>query len=103
MGAPVIDFEEGNAEIAAKALLLGSEAPENIAYPHLRTAFSGQEKNTMPKVSGLFTVLLGSSWLVAIVILISSGLLFTGCSGTSRFFKILLYISSHSFSYGFFR
>ena len=74
MGAPVIDFEIGNAEIAAKALLLGSEAPENIAYPHLRTAFSGQEKNTMPKVSGLFTVLLGSSWLVAIVILISSGL-----------------------------
>ena len=78
MGAPeienVIDFEESNAEVAAKALLLGPEAPENIAYPHLRTAFSSQEKNTMPKVSGLFTVLLGSSWLVAIVILISSGL-----------------------------
>ena len=78
MGAPeienVIDFEESNAEVAAKALLFGPAAPENIAYPHLKTAFSSQEKNTMPKVSGLFTVLLGTSWLVAIVILISSGL-----------------------------
>ena len=78
MGAPeienVIDFEESNAEIAAKALLLGPEEPENIAYPHIRTAFSGQEKNTLPKVSGLFTVILGLSWLVTIVILIFSGL-----------------------------